>query len=423
MRALALAGCLVVLTLSHRAAADERADMRRAKDAFRAGAAAYAAGEFLAAIQALETAYELTPLPAIAFSLAQAERRQYFVQHEREHLERAIELFRLYVQQVPSGGRRADALDALSQLEPLAARLTSSATSPETKTPPTQRPSGPTITVRRTRLLVASETPGARISLDGGPAQPSPLVREVKPGRHRVEVSAPGFHATRRQISAVSGELIAVTVPLRERPSTLGIWTAPDSEIYVDGVFVSPGGDGVVLQVPSGTHQVAVAKNGYRVATQTVHSKRGGAETIRIVLEPTSQRTASKILFISGAAALSGALVLSALAVRQENDAEDFLAERTHGNVTNSDLLAFHSSITNRDRYRVAATVSAVSALGLWVTGLFVHELDQPRRQDLYRAAGPRPPEPPKKQPPQSSVSVAPIVGPAQFGAALGGHF
>ena len=60
-------------------------DLDRAKESFKAGATAYAAGDYLAAIQALDAAYQLTPLPAIAFSLAQAHRRQYFVDHEREH--------------------------------------------------------------------------------------------------------------------------------------------------------------------------------------------------------------------------------------------------------------------------------------------------------------------------------------------------
>ena len=61
------------------ARADDLAD---AKNYFKAGASAYAAGDYLAAIQALDAAYRLTPLPAIAFSLAQAERRQYFASRE-----------------------------------------------------------------------------------------------------------------------------------------------------------------------------------------------------------------------------------------------------------------------------------------------------------------------------------------------------
>src|SRR5262245_36246218 len=95
-RWLALAAALV--SFSPAARAD---DVAAAKDLFKAGAAAYGAGDYRAAIQALEGAYRLTPLPAIAFSLAQAERREFFVSREPSHLARAVELFRLYLTQVP----------------------------------------------------------------------------------------------------------------------------------------------------------------------------------------------------------------------------------------------------------------------------------------------------------------------------------
>ena len=90
--------------------AEPASDVERAKESFRAGATAYAAGDYLAAIQALDAAYQLTPLPAIAFSLGQAERRQYFVDHASDHLRRAISLFHRYVELSPTGSRRADAL-------------------------------------------------------------------------------------------------------------------------------------------------------------------------------------------------------------------------------------------------------------------------------------------------------------------------
>ena len=70
-----------------RLAQGQTPEIERAKASFRAGANAYAAGDYPAAIQALEAAYELTPLPAIAFSLAQAERKQYGKTRRREHLE------------------------------------------------------------------------------------------------------------------------------------------------------------------------------------------------------------------------------------------------------------------------------------------------------------------------------------------------
>lgn len=392
--------------------ADSATDLERAKDSFKAGAAAYAAGDYLAAIQALEAAYQLTPLPAIAFSLGQAERRQYFVDHSRPHLDRAISLFRQYIDVAPGGSRRADALDALSQLEPLAAAQ------PKPSGAPAQRPPE---SVRRTRVLITSDAVGARLMLDGTPAVGSPLIREVEPGKHYVTVVAPGFHATQRELTAIAGELVLTQVTLREQPSILSIWAPAAAEIYIDGSYTSPGGDGVVLQLASGKHRVAVAQNGHRVAIRELSLARGKAQTIRVPLEQTSQRYVSQALFIGGGAALGASLVFSALTVEAEGRAEAFLGRRARQNVSASDLYSYNSSILDRDRYRLGTGVCLTAAAGFFITGLFLHELDRPNPQLLYRAA-------PRSAAPvpasiRSSLQIAPLVYGGGFGALVGGAF
>ena len=227
-----------------RGGAQPAADVDRAKDSFKAGATAYAAGEYLAAIQAFETAYELTPLPPIAFSLAQSHRRQYFASRDRAHLDKAVALFRRYVEEVQSGGRRADALDALSQLEPLAALAGAAAA------PAAQRRARPT------RLLITAEAPGAQLSLDGSPPAPSPLIREVAAGPHRIAASAPGFFPLEREVTAVAGELVPTSLALRERPSKVGALCARGRGHLLDGAFASRGGDRVALTSSSGSHQL-----------------------------------------------------------------------------------------------------------------------------------------------------------------------
>src|SRR5262245_6409993 len=199
----ALAVCLALLCASPAAFAQDSNERERAKASFKAGANAYAAGDYLAAIQALESAYALTPLPAIAFSLAQAERRQYFVAHDPQHLLRAIELYRRYLEQMPSGGRRGDALDALSQLEPIALNLPGRGAGGDAL----QKAS---LVPRQTRLMITADVPGVALSLDGGPPAPSPLIREVEPGVHSARASADGFVTASREVTAVAGELIPV---------------------------------------------------------------------------------------------------------------------------------------------------------------------------------------------------------------------
>ena len=411
---IALVGCALSLPIPVLAAGPQ-SDLDRAKDSFKAGATAYAAGDYLAAIQALDAAYQLTPLPAIAFSLAQAHRRQYFVDHRREHLDRSIALFRQYIEVAPGGSRRADALDALSQLEPLAASQPRSTTNAASSAD----------AVNRTRVLITADAPGAELVLDGAPAVPSPLIREVEPGKHHVRVTAPGFYPSERELNAIAGELTLTPVPLRERPSTLGIWTPPDAEIYIDGGYVSPGGDAVMVRLPSGKHRLAVGQKGHAVALREVTLQRGKTQNIRVVLEQTPQRITSQVLFGLGGAALGASLAFSAFAIRSEGSAEDFLRDIGNGNVSAEDLTSYKTAINDRDRYRIGAGVSLTAAAGFFITGLFLHELDQPNPQLLYRTA-PRPGtevRPPTSTAPQANVRVAPVFFGNGLGAMLGGTF
>jgi len=417
MKNLLFRGVLVLVLLPARAVAQQQDDVERAKASFKAGATAYAAGEYVAAIQALGAAYAITPVPAIAFSLAQAERRQYFTAHEREHLDRAISLFRRYVDQVPSGGRRADALDALAQLEPLAAvQVPAGAT----------RGPGENDATRRTRLMVSTEAPNARLSLDGDGASPapSPLIREVLPGKHRVEVSAEGFYPEERELTAVLGELIPEVVTLRERPSTVVISAPPSAEIYVDGAFSTRGGDRVTLELPSGPHRLAVAEKGHRVAARLLELERGKSQTVGITLEPTRQRKAAVVLFISGAVALASSAVFGGLTVRAESRAQDFLVKQTQGNVTSADLSGYQEDAAARTRYRLATAISLASAGGFFITGFFLYELDQPSSEQLHRAStAPEIDRPPSRDGASRRIRVTPVAFPGSFGAVLEAAF
>jgi hypothetical protein len=373
---LALASFAAPLAVPSRAHAQDAerdaasADVARAKESFRVGAAAYAAGEYLAAIAALDSAYSLAPLPAIAFSLAQAERRQYFVDRKPEHLMRSVALFRRYLEQVPAGGRRADAIDALAQLVPLLGA-----------------PSAPAAGAARaasTRLLVIAESPGARVWIDGVELVGT-FIREVAPGKHEVVVRAPGFHDAQREVVAVAGELIPVSMALAELPATLEIAAPLDSEIYVDGAFASLGGARVLLSVPSGAHRVSALQNGFRTATQEVEVERGGREKLRFELEPTAQRITSHVLLVGGAVALGAGTALGVLAVQSEGAAQDFLDKVERENVSLAELVRYRADVQRRDRYRLMAGVNFAAAFGLLATGLFLHELDQPGADELNR--------------------------------------
>jgi tetratricopeptide (TPR) repeat protein len=416
MRAFFLAFVLS-LSLSSNASAQSAAELERAKRSFKAGANAYATGDYLAAIQALELAYELTPLPAIAFSLAQAERKQYFVDSDRRHLDRAVSLFQRYLEQAPRGARREDATLALKQLEPLLGVAPGSAAAS----------SAAKVNVRPTRLMIVAEAPGARISLDGGEPAASPLIREVPPGKHRARVAAPGFSEVEREVTALAGELILTEVRLPEKPSSVYVDAPAGAEIYVNGSFAGEGGERLRLQLPSGAHQLAVADKGRRVVQRALRLGRGEPLSVQVALEPTTQRRLSKVLFMVGGAALGSGLLLSAVAIRSENRAEDFLGAQGRGNVSEPARVSYNASLSDRDRYRAATVVSFAGAAGLFITGLFLHELDQPNAWELRR--GPTPPDAasastPKAVPTRlpdsaSRTALLPLVTGQDFGASL----
>lgn len=362
---------LLVLLLSALAVAQSR-DVGLAKEYFRAGAVAYAAGDYLAAIQALESAYAITPLPAIAFSLAQAERRQYFASRERTRLERAIELFRLYLTQVKSGGRRADATDALAQLEMIAAAGSEGAAAPPA------REASP-----KTRLMVSCEEPDATISLDGAPPVRSPLIAEVAPGQHAVEVSAPGFFTQTRSARAVAGSLVPVELRLRERPSIVLVRAHADADLYVDGAFAGRIGKGRRLELGSGPHLLSFAKNGRKVVRVETELAPGETRAIDAKLEATGERRAALALFVTSAATASAGVFLSALAIQQENTAEGVLGRRATSNISPGDLADYDDAIRARGQFRTAAVVSLTLSAAALATGVFLFATDAPDLKEV----------------------------------------
>lgn len=364
-------------------------EVAQAKEYFRAGAAAYGAGDYLAAIQALEAAYRLTPLPAIGFSLAQAERRQYFVSRDRAHLDRAIQLFRVYLEQVPRGGRRADSADALTQLEPLAFALEGSAT-PER---PISQAHG--VSSLSTRVMVSTQTPGARISLDGVASVPSPLIAEVTPGEHSVRVSADGFFSGERRLVAVRGELIPIEVQLRERPATVLIRAPSDADLYVDGIYRGPAGGALRMELAGGPHVFTFAKSGHRLRTLELDLDRGETQQIDASLSWTRQRWFAVGLFAGGGVTLIAGVAFASLAVRQQDLAANILDRRAEENIAPADLDQYFEAVEARNRLRVAAATSLVTSLGAMVTGLFLYALDQPDPSQILPRARRYPSAPP----------------------------
>jgi hypothetical protein len=408
-RALLAAGLAVLLLPSPARAADDA--LGQAKTFFNAGAQAYDAGRFGAAVQAFQQAYALAPRPAILFSMAQAERKAWFVDKHIDDLKHAIEHYHAYLNQVPTGGRRGDAADGLAELEPIAARMT-------------QEPTAPTApaTEVKTRMMVTSATSGAKASLDGGPATEVPLIDDVSPGKHHVHLSADGYFDEDREAIAVAGSLAAIDVVLRDRPATLSIQLDAPASIAVDGRPVGSSPLAHPLELPAGPHIVTVTKNGYQALTREVMLERGKPSTMAATLQTTGQRKTAWVFFgAAGAGLLTGGAFTGAALV-EESHALDIQNAMKVGTISSAQGASYDADVNARDRWRTVSIAGYGAGVGLLAVGTFLWIFDTPNPQEvpLPEESPSRPPEPRKTEP--LEMGLLPWVAPGAAGLSFGGR-
>ena len=412
---------LLAAALSTGAAA-AHAQSDQTKTLFNAGAQAYEAGQFPAAIQAFEQAYRLSARPGILFSIAQAHRKQYYVARSVQELREAIAGYREYVAKVPQGGRRSDAAEALIELEPLAAKLDpSGGTSSASSVAPV------------TRVMVSAQTAGAVVSLDGGKPVDAPLFTEVKPGKHALRVTAAGYFDEARDIEVAPGSVLALDVSLKDKPGHLAIRAGAGAQVSIDGRFVATTPLSQPIDVEPGRHVVSITRNGYHAYGREIAVERDQATSLVATLEGTRQRTASYVLLGTGLATAVAGGVLAGFALHEQGVAAAFDAKRRAGGATcaptppGTDCAAYVTSeysshVTARDELKRDAGVTLGAAVLVAGTGIVLFAFDQPNASamTMRRDDAPRP-APIKDRP--MEMSAVPLVAPGFYGASLSGRF
>ena len=320
-----------------------------ARSLFDAGGQAYAKGRYADAARAFEAAHELFPRPEIAFSWAQALRRQYFVDGQAQHLQRAIALYHLYLDQTPEGGRREDAVDQLQQLEPLLVRVLEGEGVTQESTPP----------VEPTELMVYTKSPGASVEVDGNTAIPAPALVQASPGAHEVRAFAPGFEPTTVSAVALVQRMVPVEVELQPLPATLSLTTNRAARIQVDGRDVGQTPLAQPLSLPAGVHALVVSAPGRVRGERTLTLERGETVALSVQLPRTRQRDAALgLLGTSAGLWLGGGLTLG-FALRSQDHAQKIDALRGESNISTAQLQAQTTDLERRDSLRGAT-------IGLW---------------------------------------------------------
>jgi hypothetical protein len=396
------------------AAHAQSADVDRAKTFFNAGARAYDAGDFATAIEAFEAAEKLAPRPAILFSIAQAHRRQYFLDKNPDHLNAAIRLYQDYM--AKGGGRSADAAQALEELQTIANRMSADEKAQMAKGPQKEPP----------RIMVMSQTVGAQVTLDSKLTKAVPFGPDVAAGKHHVHVFAPGFFDYDQDVQAFENTVTPVNAELREKPARLSLDAPNNATVSIDGRFAGNTPLPSAIQLPGGRHLVVVTKNGHKAFTQELDLKRDERRTVTVKLDSSGQRVVADSLFISAAGAAVVGIALTSVALVEQSKANDLNDARggTGLSVQQADDYDFYKSARNRWA-TVAGVAYGVSGASL-LTGIVFYAFDQPVVNLPPERLDDNPTPAQKNQTPTGEpleMGMAPLAGPNVAGAMFYGRF
>lgn len=404
-----LSALVVVLAISFAATSAHADEKEEAERFFRAGEAAFNAGQYVVAADAFENAYKLFAAPAIAFTAAQAYRLQYFIDKQPANLKRAVELYRIYIGQVDKGGRRDDATKNLAEIEPILLRMEAEG----------KQIAAPVVRTS-TRLMVSTQVKGARATI-GDQEGEAPLLKEVAAGAHKVSVSAKGYFPAEQEATAVDGELIVVELELRPMPALVNVKTSGGARISVDGRPMGTAPLSRPLELSAGKHFVTISSRGNVGWSQEINVERGEEITLDADLRRTGQRKAS--YWVLGASALSfiGSGVAGLFALSANSKASDLDDKRTTEGITPAELIEYNDFVSMRDT-RVNWTIGLAVVGGVTATaGLLMYFFDNPRAEAPPMDFGSTSPVEDSAIP---TISVAPIVtNGGGAGVSLGGSF
>ena len=413
LRSLRAAVVLTIVSTTGIASAKEPTpdEVERARTFFNAGAQAYSAARYAEAVRSFDQAYELAPRPQLLFSLAQAERKEFFASNDASYLRRAIQHYKAYLDQVPSGGRRSEATEAKADLEARLARLDPAQAAGVTAQPEK----------RKARVTVYSATAGAQASVDGGPAQELPFFGDLSPGKHRVRVFAEGYFDAEREVSGDKLVDQPVDLPLKERPSLVTVVLGATADIYVDGRIVATAPVSRPIEIAPGPHVISVAANGKRPLSVDVDLPRGKPYRFEPKLETSGQRVVAFTMLGVGAVGIVTGAVFGVLSLGQESHAKNILDDSASANITADQLQSYNRSIDRRDSFRTASIVGLGAGAGFAAGGALLYFLDRPTISVVPPRAVEPSPAPRTNQP--TDLTASPIVGPGIWGASMSARF
>ncbi len=396
---------LVALVVAARAAPPAAAEDQRgeAERYFRTGERLFNAGEFSAAAASFEDAFEILPLPAIAFSAAQAYRLAWVRSKEPARLKRAVELYRIYLDKVKTGERVTDATTALGELEPQLRLLEAGGAIAGGAQP------------RQSGLMITSEVSPAlgKVGNDPRPAGALPLVRELPPGDYDVTVEARGYVTRTIKATVIAGELVPVEVDLEAMPATIVVKVGSGATVSVDGRVVGTSPIARPLAVDAGRHFVTITRRGSHAVAREVELARGESITLEPRLRTTGQRKIARVVLGGSGVLLVGAGLAGLGALGADSDAADLDQQRQTTGITPAALARYQQLRQDRDALKTTMWGLGGAAVVVGTTGLLLYLFDreQPEAPSAPLTGG------------RGGVTLIPSVGAGAAGLVVRGGF
>lgn len=135
---------------------------------------------------------------------------------------------------------------------------------------------------RRARVLITSEPPGASVRIDGEEYPAAPLVADLLPDEHFVEVSKPTYELYAERLLLEDGERRDLHVDL-VRKAAIEIGSEPsDAVLLLDGTFA--GHTPVDVFVDGGRHRLELVSRGRPTHREDLFVEKGELLELEVVL-------------------------------------------------------------------------------------------------------------------------------------------
>ncbi|MCL2779422.1 MAG: hypothetical protein FWD73_15620 [Polyangiaceae bacterium] len=388
------------------------ASRREAKMFFGVGAQAYERGDFLSAIAAFGEAQRRAPNVAVTYAIAQAHRRQYYIDKNPQHLLSATSGYREYIKQAPGGPHAAKSAQYLAELGPVEERVgygvSASAGGLQ----------------QATRLSVStSSSAKAMVSLDGAEPVPAPLISQVTPGKHVAVVTAPGFQDERYEIVAAKNAFVAVDATLKGAPARLVVTGPAGPRVEVDGRLVGQVPLTSPVVVASGVHHiVAISQPGRDPDVREIEFGRDELKHLDVSLHTSTQRQIALGAFVGAGVLAVATVAFAGVAANRHHAAKNLLNTRDTRALDPTELSKYSSARNASTTWTTVAIGTGIGAAAVGVTGLVLYLFDDPSRSSA-NLGGEAPAEKPEDVKSPIDISFAPAIAPGFAGGGFAGCF